>query len=352
MTRLLTLVLVLTLAMPTLAQNLGNRQSEDKSDAHVLMNPGTPDGREGGETIETAIAISAIPFSDTGNTSDNTNDYDAECPYSDSTSPDVVYSFIPPADIFLNVDLFGSTYDTKTYIMDDQLNIIACNDDFYPDYVSFLEAAELYGGQEYFIVIDGWGGDSGDYVVNVTEFIPPEPCIIEPYGYYQEMEPPNGPGYVDEWNSGCNGEEENFFVIDGGGYCGPSEVDFFGKSGWDGEGTRDTDWYIVFPDYGGITWTVNAEQEIYAFVLGPQDCASVGVIEQMLISPCEPQTMIIQGGYWEPVWIWIGPSTYDPPPGFEGYEFDYHMHFDGLYDFSGVTATEEATFDKIKSMYR
>jgi len=42
------------------------------------------------------LVIVGLPFSDTGNTSDNLDGYDAVCPYSNSTSPDVVYTETGP----------------------------------------------------------------------------------------------------------------------------------------------------------------------------------------------------------------------------------------------------------------
>jgi hypothetical protein len=46
---------------------------------------------EGGETIDDATPIAGLPYTDTGDTSDNVNDYDEVCPFSGSTAPDVVY---------------------------------------------------------------------------------------------------------------------------------------------------------------------------------------------------------------------------------------------------------------------
>ena len=86
------LCLLLALAMVGVASaNTGNHFIK----VSVPSDPGTPDGREGGETVGDAFVIPALPFVDTGNTSDNIDDYDEDCPYTGSLSPDVVYAWAP-----------------------------------------------------------------------------------------------------------------------------------------------------------------------------------------------------------------------------------------------------------------
>jgi hypothetical protein len=80
-----------------------------------------------------------ITPSESGTTVGYTDDYDEVCPFHNSTSPDVVYLLEPEQDMVIDIDMFGSTYDTKIYVYDDAMNLVACNDDFYPDYVSKIE---------------------------------------------------------------------------------------------------------------------------------------------------------------------------------------------------------------------
>jgi len=145
-----------------------------KSNTHIGINQAF-DITEGGETIGTAIPIPALPFVDTGATCDNIDDYDEVCPYTGSTSPDVVYSFTPGANVTVTIDLLGSAYDTKVYVYDAGLTLIACNDDFHADYTSAIEALPLTAGITYYIVIDGYGGDCGDYLLNVSVYAP---CVV------------------------------------------------------------------------------------------------------------------------------------------------------------------------------
>ncbi len=107
----------------------------------------------------------------------------------------------------MNIDLCYSSFDTKVYVYDAGLNLIACNDDFYfgaPCFVysSKLENVTLDAGTTYYIIIDGYGAASGAYVLAVTGF---EPCVVPcPAIGYPEGEPPLVPDYIDNWNGGCN----------------------------------------------------------------------------------------------------------------------------------------------------
>jgi len=132
--------------------------------------------REGGEDIANAVPISGLPFNDTGFTCDNIDDYDVACPgYGESDAPDVVYSYTPTWGEIITIDLCGSLYDTKIFVYEATAgNVVACDDDFYPfgdacgSYVSKVEDLHLLGGQTYYIVIDGWSGDCGEYELSIT----------------------------------------------------------------------------------------------------------------------------------------------------------------------------------------
>jgi hypothetical protein len=320
------------------------------------MNPGTPDGRQGGEDIATAVIIDAIPFTDTGNTSDNLNDYDEVCPYGPHSSPDVVYSYTASADMIISVDLCGSGYDTKTFIYDSSMNVIGCNDDFYFDdtcgvYVSFIEEAYLVAGETYYIVIDGYGGDAGDYLLVIQEEIPIPPCILD-CANDDEGEPAIVDGYEDDFNGGCNSIEfgSPFTTLHNYEY----EFIFCGQAGWyissDGGNVRDTDWIICeIGSTGIVEWTLEAEQETNGFLLGPNNCDNVAVVQSILVDPCDPQTMTIQGSAHDIIWLWVGASTFEGPVGADN-EYLYICSFLGLHQIG--LPTEKVTFDGIKSLYR
>ncbi len=358
MRKFILFVLMIIFAGSTSAVDLGAVKKDFKTNSHVGGNPGVPDGRDGGEDMASAVIIGSLPFSDTGNTSDNSNDYDGECPYGYSTSPDVVYSYTPTADILINVDLCGSGYDTKTYIMTADLSLIACNDDFYNDdvcgtYVSLIEGAPLLAGTEYFIIIDGYGGDAGDYILEVSEFVPLPPCLVECGNGWVEGEPALGPGYEDAFNGGCNSPE---YGSPWGDLTQAADQDgelvLCGTAGWTDTG-RDTDWnYLMLGELGIAEVTVDAEQLTAVYILSMTSCDDVEVVQSMTVGICNPRTLIVNREPGDIVMVWFGALEFSPPAGFVGYEYSYVAHFTGLLDGGWYIATENLSFDEIKSLYR
>jgi len=292
--------------------------------------------RQGGDTIADAVPI-PIPYEITGTTIGYANDYDEVCPYDGSTSPDVVYALSPGADISVNIDLGGSAYDTKVYVYDADLNLVACNDDFYPDYTSKLEDVLLVGGMQYSLVIDGYGDSSGDYNLVIEDYVE---CILDcPAGGQLEGEPPLVEGYIDSYNSGCGGESwpGDFQPITSPVFCG--------VSGWF-DTSRDTDWFLyTMPASGVLEVTGDAEKALYMFELGPTDCADVGVIQNVIVGPCNEATMTIVGEPGSIVWFWTGPTTFG-----EGVveEFDYVL----ISNIEGTTAIENHSLTGIKGLFQ
>jgi len=345
-------ILMISLAGLATAGDLGNKPRLTKNNDHVGLNPGTPYNREGGEDMTTAVIIPALPFEDTGNTVGHADDYAVMCPYG-SWAPDLWYSFTPLTDQIISVDLCGSGYDTAVFIIDSEYNLIACNDDYHFDdgcgnYTSMIEEASLLAANEYFIIVDGYTNDAGDYLLNVQKIIQPPPCHLICAGV-DENEPPPGPGYSDAWNGGCNSpESDNPFQIleaDSNG-----ELTFCGIAGWTGEG-RDTDWFtIIVGETGVVEWTVDSEMETSILLLGPNDCNSVGVISEKTAGICNPVTMIIESEPGAVLWLWAGSNSYEPPPGFAGWQYNYTCTFNGL--MPGTVSVDRVSFDAIKSLYR
>jgi hypothetical protein len=303
---LLTILLLLAVAGTSVAVDLGN-QRPAKPTVNDPQNIPSID-RQGGDTFADAVVVTLPTVDLAGTTAGYTDDYDEACPYTQSTSPDVVYAYTPTSDVVVEIDLAGSTYDTKLYVYDEDLTLVACNDDFYPDYVSKLEYVEMQGGVQYFIVIDGYGGDFGDYVFSLG-FI--QQCALDcPAGAALEGEPPLEDGYEDAYNGGCNSPEfgSPFGEIHAWEFCG--------VSGWytsaDGGQFRDTDWYVLtLPLTGSVRILGDAEKATYMFELGPLDCGSVGVLQSVTIGPCEPAELVITGTPGSTVWFWVGSTIFD-----------------------------------------
>ena len=139
--------------------------------------------RQGGDTYNDATVISSLPYYTSGTTDGYSDDYDEACPYSGSTSPDVVYSFSPSYDMVINIDMCGegSYYDTKVYIRDEGEALVDCNDDAcnnsHQSYLSELTNISLFQGELYYIIVDGYGGESGEYELNITEEGGPPPPV-------------------------------------------------------------------------------------------------------------------------------------------------------------------------------
>lgn len=353
------MLIVLIAAGMAVAQDLDSSRDPSTKPGATVVYQNPVEHKQGGDTVFDATVITGLPFSDTGTTFGYFNDYDEVCPYTGSTSPDVVYSYTPNSDAVVRVDLCGSGYDTKLYVYDSGQTLVDCNDDFYFDevcgnYVSAIELLLLTGGETYYIVIDGYGGESGDYVLLVEGS---EPCVMDPcpVDAVDEGEPPLGDGYVDTWNGGCGDPGISFTEIDWINSDPTSPLDGFawlcGRSGWflssGGGETRDTDWFRVFADQTGVMeFTVEAEYPTYIFKLAPTDCATVAV-ELQVTADCEdPATLsfpVIEG---EEIWLWIGPTTFGGPVT----EYRYFATLSN--NMFNVVPDEDMSFGGVKALFR
>ncbi len=347
MRKAMLLIMLVALAGSAFAADLSNvRQRPAKAPA-VQFQP-SQNGRVGGDNFGSAVVIPGLPFSDNGNTCQFLDDYDEACPYTGSTSPDVVYSFTPAADVFINVDLYGSAYDTKTYIYDAAMNVVACNDDYYSDYTSRLEAVALTGGTTYYIVIDGYGGDCGDYVLNIDEFVP---CVVDcPADAVPEGEPHLGFGYVDNYNGGCNSDPFVIQTIDWMNADDPNGAAWLcGRSGWYTDGTsdfRDTDWFEVTAAADGtMEFTVTPEYPVYMFVLNT-NCDDIQLLYQAAPMACETGVISWPVAAGEVYWLWVGPQEFSGPVN----EFTYFMTVTG--NTFSVVSNDDTSWSTVKSLYK
>lgn len=345
MRKMLVLVLVLGLAGLAVANDLGNQAPAKVPGVYPINVPNPV--LQGGDTVANATVIPGLPYNDSGTTVGYNDDYNSTC-YFDNGAPDVVYSLVIPAGVnAIHVALCGSTYDTGLQILDSALVQVACNDDFC-GLQSEIEAVTVVPGALYYIVVDGYSSASGSYVLNIE--LPPPPCVLEcPAGANLEGEPDLVPNYVDNYNGGCNTPGFPFQVLPEGDVNG--EMTLCGVSGWylsDGSQFRDTDWYILTTNTVGaaVEITMDAEYATYFFELGPQDCGSIGVIQQATAGPCSPAFMTISGyGPNAPIWFWAGPTVFASPDGTPMY--DYVVWFSGL----DPVASEGQTWSSMKALF-
>jgi len=159
------------------AENSGLTARTKSADSHIENIPDPNLILQGGDNIASATVIGAIPYSDNGTTSGYLNDYNEDCPYTGSTAPDVVYSYAPAVDEFLDISLCNSLYDTKLFVYEDAVGtLVGCNDDACGTngWRSQLLGVHVFAGHTYYIIVDGYSGtDFGTYYLDVINTPPP-----------------------------------------------------------------------------------------------------------------------------------------------------------------------------------
>lgn len=320
----------------------------------VQPNSAPGDGREGGETIAEAWVIPSLPFDDTGDTSDNIDDYDEVCPYTGSTSPDVVYQFTPDTDMCVDIHTCESGYDTKLYVYENMHTPdapYACNDDNAncpgESFRSWIETLFLAGGNTYYIVVDGYGGDAGTYQFHMYEVDCPEMCeTVCPAGAIYEGEPTCYDNYDDQYNGGCNSVPPVFQQLTAAPLitiCGESGVFLYGASTY-----RDTDWFeIELTEDRQVTLTMCSDfPSLFGFIdssLYP-DCTGDIYIDPYLITDANISgelSAFLSAGTW---WIFVSTADWgNYPCGSE-----YVLEIEG----TAYSPVEDASWSTIKAMYK
>ncbi len=312
---------------------------------------------EGGETFASAQHI-FMPFSGGGNTCDNANDYDAACPHTGSTAPDVVYSFEPERRGLLYVDLCGSSYDTKLMLYNQYTELIACNDDYYADdecgmYVSCLKEILVQPGQRYFLVVDGYGLSCGDYLIQMDLHCVEPACADAscPDNGLLEGEGQPGPDYVDHFNGGCDADEPIFqelFQLPGYDF-----LNFCGYTGWylrEGNYFGDSDWLKVVATGNVVTLEAQSSHHlpIRCDVIRQQAC-EYSDVQEFEAGICKSGLLQIPTEAGEAIYFRVRPLTAEPGPCAAMYDL-YHLKISGI--FGTVVSTENLSWDSIKSFYR
>jgi len=339
---MLTLALLLLIALPGLALDLGIHAPAKPMSQQAPPPPDPDVQRQGGDTIADAVTI-AVPYSGTGTTEGYADDYDVDCPYTGGIAPDVIYTFTLDEPMTLTLDMYGSAYDTRIWIWDDTFDWpIACNDDFYPDYTSRIERIELEADTQYWIVVDGYNAECGEYVLTVTEY---EVCEVDiPAGAQLESEPPLVDGYVDVFNGGCDNPDTPSFLD-----IGPL---FAGVLGWyddpEGHDARDTDWLRVVNPIGAYSMmvTITAEFPTHLAVMYPHDCNDITVQDIIHVAACMPGHLSFPVVTGQEIWLWVAPTTTHDPYWFDDMEYDYVL------EVNLPVAVEQRSWSSIKRLYQ
>ena len=139
---------------------------------------------QGGDSIGSALVVPTLPYTDFGHTAGYTDDYYEACGKPDSGgSGDVVYSYYAWQHEVVDISLCtASNFDTKLYIYQNFYtpgNPYACNDDYCPGFLSQLNGIMFFPGNTYYIVVDGYGGEEGDYSIAIMPHqTEPCPCTL------------------------------------------------------------------------------------------------------------------------------------------------------------------------------
>ncbi len=141
--------------------------------------------RDGGNGAASATVISASGFVDNGTTQGKNNSASIPSCLSggSDTAPDAWYIVTLTESVCLSAwttcaSSFPATYDTRIGIFNNSLALLDCNDDdpaCNPNLQSRITDHALNPGT-YYIVVDGYGGASGGYQLNVTWEPQPPPC--------------------------------------------------------------------------------------------------------------------------------------------------------------------------------
>ena len=136
-------------------------------------------GRPANDTCATATVIdtSRLPFSFSGSTFGAANDLDpGQTCFTSAQSgrgPDVVFQFTPGDSQLYNITVTPrGDYDTSVFVTTDCSTIANClGSDVGDAGTPETLLANLTAGINYFIVIDGFGGDAGDFTFTLTPSI-------------------------------------------------------------------------------------------------------------------------------------------------------------------------------------
>ena len=131
---------------------------------------------DGGDTCADAVEITQSGTYH-GTTAGKTDSMDSPCS-SDQDAPEVFYKITPTTDVTLKAKVEKEFYDGIIYLIDScaSTDSIACNDGFSSDKIT----ADLVAGTTYYLVIDGYHSESGEFNLDVELIGPEAPIVCDP----------------------------------------------------------------------------------------------------------------------------------------------------------------------------
>ncbi|MCX6601520.1 MAG: proprotein convertase P-domain-containing protein [bacterium] len=276
-----------------------------------------------GDSCGNAITMS-VPGTYTGNTCYALDDYFYACPpYTGGQGGrDIAYRYTPPVAQQVTFSLCRSSFDTKIYVYDDSCGgtPMVCNDDVptatcpgaNSSLRSLLRCVSLQAGHTYYIVVDGYGGACGDYVLEAG--ICP-PCTLTCLGTdtIECTENPDTSHSRLDCDGGCNnvgpGGVASYDTIQ----CGDTVCGLGFTYVRQGSTYRDTDWYrFTLSERSRIKATVYAEFNVSVYILNAVCPASVLYSTSgFACDTTELSVVCIDAGTYT---LWVAPSDFNGIP--------------------------------------
>ncbi|MBL0062418.1 MAG: hypothetical protein IPP40_13285 [bacterium] len=247
--------------------------------------------------------VDGIPFTDSGTTIGMANNYNPITSCNFSNAPDVVYEFSPLTTQIYNISLEGSSYDCYLHVNTGGgcpgSTQVGCNDDWF-GLQSFLSLT-LNAGELYYIIVDGYDINAGDYVLTITDN-----CSVEcQLGDVTECPEVFGATGWDDCNGACNNGNgiptwQNINL--GETICG---------RGYAINGGRDTDSYrFTLAEACSLRITLNSEFPTQLLVIN-DGCPWVDFpFFTQWAYTCSTVTYItscLAAGSYD---LWVGPNTF------------------------------------------
>jgi hypothetical protein len=203
----------------------------------------------------------------------------------------------------------------------------------------------LFGGKQYYIIVDGHEPEGGDYYIRVKENL-----LDIPIDAVAEGEPDLFLGYIDEYNSGCNFDQDEPLMQEISG-DETGTLYFHGRSGWlDFDPfLYDTDWISFRIGVSGLV-TIEFVSQIQSRLVQIVPPACGGSIGQDAVALVDaPESMYVAGDPGSIAWIVIHPMGY-PPSGLAGVEYSYLLSFIGIAE--EEVSTKVMSWGAVKDMFR